>query len=128
MPISCKEMILSNDYADFLVDFELTEELLDPDTAGQDYCYRQVDRFLGLVFTRRESSAEAGLLNDSYQRIPSLFGLQAVETQETGTIFDPTPLISSGILSVQASPLELTGKGTILAFLDTGERVQQLKK
>ena len=50
MPESCKEKILSNDYADWIVDFELTDELLDRDTENLDYCYRQVDRILGLVF------------------------------------------------------------------------------
>lgn len=120
MPVSCKERILSNEYADFIIDFELTEELLDMDTANMDYCFRQIDRGLGLVFTKRSQADTTGLLNYSYQRIPTLFGLQELATEETGTVFDPSPLISSGILKVQGEPLNLTGKGTILAFIDTG--------
>lgn len=38
----------------------------------------------------------------------------------TGEPFDPTPLISSGILSVQRDPLKLTGKGCIFCCIDTG--------
>ena len=120
MPESCRDKILSNDYADLIIDFELTEELLDMDTSGVDYCYRQIDRGLGLVFTRRSQLEPVGLLNYSYQRIPSLFGLQELVTEATGQVFDNTPLVSSGIWQVQRQPLSLTGKGTIIAFIDTG--------
>ena len=120
MDASCKNKILSNDYADWIVDFELTDELLERDTAGLDYCYRQVDRILGLVFTKREETVPIGLLNFPYQRLPNLFGLQEFVTESVGGVFDPTPLISSGIRSVQEEPLNLTGRGTIIAFIDTG--------
>ena len=120
MPETCKEKILSNDYADLIIDFELTEELLDMDTTNLDYCYRQIDRGLGLVFTRRNQLEPIGLLNYSYQRLPNLFGLQELVTESVGGPFDPTPLISSGIQGVQGEPLNLTGKGTIIAFIDTG--------
>ena len=53
MPVSCIERILSNDYADWIIDFELTDELLNRDTNDLDYCYRQVDRILGLIYTKR---------------------------------------------------------------------------
>lgn len=120
MPISCKDRILSNDYADLIIDFELTEELLDMETSNLDYCYRQIDRGLGLVFTRRSQLEPVGLLNYSYQRIPSLFGLQEFTTESVGGVFDAAPLESSGIAEVQREPLNLTGKGTVIAFIDTG--------
>ena len=120
MPVSCKERILSNDYADLIIDFELTEELLDMETYNLDYCYRQIDRGLGLVFTRRSQLEPVGLLNYSYQRIPSLFGLQEFTTESVGGVFDAAPLESSGIAEVQREPLNLTGKGTVIAFIDTG--------
>lgn len=120
MPVSCKERILSNDYADLIIDFELTEELLDRDTSGMDYCYRQIDRALGLVFTKRNEMEPVGLLNYSYQRLPTLFGLQELVTEATGQVFNNTPLVSGGIWQVQRPPLNLSGKGTIIAFIDTG--------
>ena len=120
MPISCRDRILSNDYADLIIDFELTEELLEMDTTNLDYCYRQIDRGLGLVFTSRNQLETVGLLNYSYQRIPGLFGLQELTTESVGSLFDPTPLISSGIQGVQGEPLNLTGRGTVIAFIDTG--------
>ena len=120
MPGSCKEKILSNDYADLIIDFELTDELLDMDRSDGDFCYRQIDRGLGLVFTRRNQMEDIGLLNYSYQRLPALFGIQELLTEATGAVFNPTPLISSGITKVQQAPLNLTGKGTVIAFIDTG--------
>lgn len=120
MPISCKERILSNDYVDLIIDFELTEELLDMDTSNVDYCYRQIDRGLGLVFTGRNRMEPVGLLNYSYQRIPGLFGLQELTTESVGIPFDVTPLINSGIRRVQSEPLNLTGRETIIAIIDTG--------
>lgn len=120
MAVSCKERILSNDYADLILDFELTEELRNIDTTNIDYCYRQIDRGLGLVFTRRNQMEPVGLLNYSYQRIPSLFGLQELSTESVGGVFDPAPLVSSGIMEVQEEPLNLTGRGTVIAFIDTG--------
>lgn len=120
MPVSCKEMILSNDYADWVTDFELTEELVGLDTSDLEYCYRQIDRGLGLVFVKRNQMEPIGLLNYAYQRLPNLFGLQELVTESVGQAFDPTPLNSSGISQIQQTPLNLTGKGTIIAFLDTG--------
>ena len=120
MSTSCGEKILSNDYADWVTDFELTEELIGQDRTNTDYCYRQVDRGLGLVFVKRNQIEPIGLLNYAYQHIPNVFGLQQNELVVTGEPFDPSPLINSGILQVQRPPLNLTGKGTILAFIDTG--------
>ncbi len=37
--------------------------------------------------------------------------------------FDPTPLVRSGITQVQGGSLALTGRGVVIGFLDTGERV-----
>lgn len=120
MPVSCKERILSNDYADWIIDFEVTDELLDRDTTDLDYCYRQVDRILGLIFTKRTQTNPIGLLNYPYQRLPNLFGIQELVTESVGDVFDPSPLISSGIRSAGQEPLNLTGKGTIIVFIDTG--------
>lgn len=113
-------MILSDDYADWIIDFELTEELQALDKNNVEYCARQIDRGLGLVFAKRNQMEPIGLLNYAYQRLPNLLGLQEITTDSIGGSFDNTPLFSSGILQVQQAPLNLSGKGTIIAFLDTG--------
>ncbi|MBR5596935.1 MAG: S8 family peptidase [Lachnospiraceae bacterium] len=117
---SCREKILSNDYSDWITDFELTSELINLDTTEGDYCYRQVDDTLGLVFTKRDSMNPIGLLNYSYQQLPSLFGLQQLTTNAINTEFDSSPLVESGITRVQREPLNLSGRGTVLVFIDTG--------
>lgn len=120
MSTSCGEMILSNDYTDWIIDFELTPELIEVNKQNTDYCYRQIDSRLGLVFVRQEQINPVSLLNYTYQRIPALFGLEQDSTVVSGQPYDPTPLINSGITQVQRAPLSLSGKGTIIAFLDTG--------
>ncbi len=120
MPDLCKEKILSNDYGDWIIDFEVTRELLEMESANPDFCYRQIDRSLGLVFSKRNQTNPIGLLNYPYQRLPNLFGLQEMETESVGTVFNPQPLINSGIWQVQNGPLKLSGRGTVIAFLDTG--------
>lgn len=120
MAVSCKEMILSNDYRDWIIDFELTPELIELNSTGADYCYRQIDQQLGLGFFERDPMNPMGLLNTAYQHIPNVFGLQQESVVVSGEPFDPSPLINSGITQVQREPLNLTGKGTIIAFLDTG--------
>ena len=102
MAVLCKDMILSNDYADWIIDFELTEELRKLDTRRIEYCVRQVDRGLGLVFTKRNQMEPIGLLNYAYQRLPNLFGLQNTVTESVGGSFDPLPFNSSKISQITA--------------------------
>ncbi|MDD7025775.1 MAG: S8 family peptidase [Lachnospiraceae bacterium] len=120
MSVSCQEMILSNDYSDWITDFELTPEIIGADANHEDYCYRQVDSQLGLVFVRRDRINPISFLNYAYQHIPNVFGLQQEPVTFSGGAFDPTPLINSGITQVQRPPLNLTGKGTVIALLDVG--------
>lgn len=120
MSTGCKEKILSNDYSDWITDYELTPELIAADTGQEDYCYRQVDEELGLVFSKRTGEYPLGPINPSYRQIPALFGLQQAQVRVSGEPFDAGPLMASGILQVQRPPLNLTGKGIIIAFIDTG--------
>ena len=46
--------------------------------------------------------------------------MQEISRISQGQVFDPSPLIASGITQVQDEPLNLTGRGVILAFADTG--------
>ena len=53
-----------------------------------------------------------------------VYGLE----EGSGQGFDPTPLIYSGISQVQRAPLELTGRGVVIGFLDTGIRYDDPKQ
>ena len=123
MDISCKERILSNDYADWIIDFDLEEVQELPGTETADYCYRRVDDGLGLIFAARNTGKTVGILNYPYRQIPAVFGLQPVTGLGSTASFDPRHFVNSGITRVQRAPLDLSGKGVIVAFIGTGERV-----
>lgn len=53
-----------------------------------------------------------------------LFGLMGLE-RGAAVSFDPEPLMKCGILQVQGAPLNLTGRGVVLGFLDTGIRYDE---
>lgn len=120
MGLLCKEKILSNEYADWIIDFELTQELQSLDQSGVDYCYDPIDEFLGLVYARRNQMAEIGLLNYSYQQIPAILALPKVTLQESNSAFDSTALMDTGILNLQKEPLNLSGENTVIALIGTG--------
>ncbi len=120
MNLLCKEKILSNDYADWIIDFELTEELQRLDQSGVDYCYNKIDDALGIVYAKRSQMDEIGVLNYPYQQIPSLLAEASLFTEETDSVFDPIPLAETGISRIQREPLKLRGKGTVMVFIGSG--------
>lgn len=112
--MDCKDKILSNNYYDIIADYPLT--LLD--RVDYDLCYVEVDDTYNLLYIN--SVGIPSLLDNlyDYQNIPKLYGLM----QDTGAApgFNPNNLIASGITQVQSAPLNLTGKGVVLCFIDTG--------
>lgn len=128
MAIDCREKIISDEYVDFVIDFPL-EDVLGGENERFDYCYQAVDGRVGILSINRNQLPDTSLLSNDYMSFPDLLGLQqeTVEDalmQENGMVageaYDPSPLIASGITSVQDEPLNLTGRGVILAFADTG--------
>ncbi len=128
MAMDCREKIVSDEYVDFVIDFPI-EDVLGSENEQFDYCYQAVDGRVGILSINRNQLPDTSLLSNDYLSLPDLLGLQqeTVEdalTQENGSVmgdvFDPSPLIQSGITRVQEEPLNLTGRGVILAFADTG--------
>ena len=120
MDYNCREKILSNDYADWIIDFDL-EEIEDQIKENNiDYCYRRVDEGLGIITTARNQEKDVGLLNYPYRRIPAVFGLSPVNGLGSVMPYNQDPFISAGITQVQKLPLQLTGKGVVIAFIGTG--------
>lgn len=133
MALDCREKIISNDYVDFVIDFPL-DEILDSENERYDFCYQEVDSRVGILSINRNQLPDTSLLSNDYISFPDLLGLQqevegtAEEAQAgmqningvRGEVFNPSPLIQSGITRVQGPPLDLTGRGVILAFADTG--------
>ena len=134
MALSCKEKILSEDYVDWVIDFPL-DEIFSSYKEELDYCYQEISEGFGIISINRNQMPDESLLSLDYHYFPDLLGIQQDEAEEEvisgnmirsepvisqGELFDPSPLVASGITQVQGAPLYLTGRGVILAFADTG--------
>lgn len=108
--MDCREMILSDEYADLILDFPV--EIL-PVQEGENFCVVPVTAEQQVVYTKRRGGKTPELDEYAYRYMPNLYGLM----QDT---FDSVSLEVSGIISVQRQPLSLTGQGVVLAFVDTG--------
>lgn len=113
--MTCKEKILSEDYGEVIVDYTnpfTTEE------ESRRYCFTRVNNRFGIAYLpQSDLNSIMGRLY-VYHTLPKVFGLMADD-------FDPISLISSGILQTQRPPLSLSGRGVVIAFVDTGIRYAQ---
>ena len=104
--MTCREKVISEDYADILLDYVLPPELLA--LSRVDYCYTRIEGNLD----------DLSIQPLTYREIPSCYGLMAPAGVNMDYDYDPSVLINSGILSVQREPLSLTGRGVTMAFID----------
>lgn len=113
--MECRDIIVSEDYVGILVDFKIGEEILSP---TDDYCYQPLESVFGVYYTNVQNlnPREAGYI---YRNIPQLLTTGSFPAAGSRS-FDPQPLEVSGILPMQRPPLELTGRGVVLAVIDTG--------
>ena len=108
---SCREAILSNEYADYLISYNGDQADVQAYFAGQ--CLKFIDDYLAVVTVPREDTNLMDVVTQLYYMIPKCYGLM-----------DPTSLEESGIIRVQNQPvLRLRGEGTLIGVIDTGERV-----
>lgn len=116
--MDCKERILSNDYADGVVDFPVERVMGE----GDDACYIKLDDRFYVAYQNRGLTAQLPGSTFQYQYTPKIYGLMETPNSAVGrnAIFDPTSLVDSGIRQLQGQPLNLTGAGTIVAVIDTG--------
>lgn len=112
--MACKEKILSNDYADIIIDYVLPDEVLAEQNL--DYCFRALDDEFGVAYVNRQEIPPLTIGVYGYAAIPKLYGLMQT--------FQIENLVEMGNVKVQAPPLSLQGKGVILGFVDTGIRYQ----
>lgn len=106
----CRERILSEQYYDVITDYPLSRL----EESGYDLCAANVDDRFNVVYINRRDVADAGEYLFQYRSVPKLYGLMQVGG------FDPNNLIATGILRVQSEPLNLTGQGVVVCFIDTG--------
>lgn len=116
--MTCKEMILSNDFLDIIADYEVIEDILD--STDVEYCYHVIDAGYGVANVKRSQVAPVSIGYYGYSTIPKLYGLMQADEE----IFDASPLSAMGNIRVQNPPLALQGSGVIMGFIDTGIRYQ----
>lgn len=119
--MDCKEMILSEDTYDIITDFSASEFLQE----GSD-CYESIGEEFLILYLSRLGIRSPDVDFFPYPNMPKLYGLMQLSPSDASpqppveTPFDPESLIASGITQVQRPPLNLTGQGVILCFIDTG--------
>lgn len=119
--MTCREKILSEEYEEVVIDFSWHEENfgLMERMPLDEYCYQElIPGVLDILHVPVSGELKSVLTGSDYEYITSCYGLMQIN--EIVTAFNPSALINTGILSLQGRPLELTGKGVILCFLDTG--------
>ncbi|MDE7417786.1 MAG: S8 family peptidase [Lachnospiraceae bacterium] len=123
--MTCKERILSNDYADTLVDVILPEEY--NYDLPIDYCFHRLTQEWGIAYIERSGTATGVSRQHAYSLTPKCYGLmeygdprvlKAAQNRNLNTL----SMAESGILAVQREPLDLTGKNVTIGFIDTGIR------
>lgn len=116
----CRNRILSNDYLDILVDFDVTPEVLfQGKVENPDYCEQRLSDNLKVLHVAASEVPPQTSVGFFYQYIPKCYGL----LQDTG-VPDVTALSEAGILAVSGPPLELTGRNVLIGIVDTGIRYQ----
>ena len=114
----CGSVILSEEYADFIVNFiGSEEEALNKFSAT---CFQRISSYYGSVYRPLNSIDELALRNYSFGSIPALYGLMERDISVRARQLE-LALDRSGILKLQNQPvLNLKGQGCIMAFIDTG--------
>ena len=119
--MTCKERILSNDYADTLVYILLPEEY--NYDLPIDYCYHHIANEWGILYVDRSNALYNRAGQVAYSVLPKCYGLMDCKAAQNGSL-NTLSLAEAGILSVQGEPLNLTGKNGTIGFIDTGIRYQ----
>ena len=126
----CREKIVSEDTYSFITDFPLTGI----PGMGEAFCSADVDGLYKILYIDQQTLTSLELESYGYQSIPKLYGLMQGGSEGSGfgsgasipggfRNFNPDALIASGITQAQGAPLSLTGRGCVICFIDTGERV-----
>lgn len=107
----CKERILSNEYADYVISYNGDARSLEYYFEGE--CLQIIDNQLAILTAIRENQNLMQTITYAYYTVPKCYGLM-----------DTTSMEASGIIRLQNQPvLNLKGRGILIGIIDTGERV-----
>lgn len=121
--MECKDRILGENYYDVITDYPIRPEGAD----NYDLCVWNVENLYNLIYIRKEDLTNPNGYFYEHRSRPKLYALSKPASGSysgSGRVprqeFDPTSLIAGGILQLQREPLQLTGKGVVTVFIDTG--------
>ncbi|MDR0949837.1 MAG: hypothetical protein LBM69_10030 [Lachnospiraceae bacterium] len=122
--MDCKERILSENYIDLITEFPIRLGAEDV-----DLCYASINEEFNVAYVNRLNILPLPDNLYEYGHMPKVYGL--IETTPSGITapredFDASSLAACGIIQIQRQPLNLTGNGVLLCFIDTGDRVTQM--
>lgn len=108
---NCQDIIYSEDYEDFIIEYAGQEETFRGNIWGA--CIQRVDQQFGVIYQKRENMLETW--RNTVLMMPRLFGL--LESEET--------LEEAGVMQVRRQPgLALYGQGILFGIVDTGAAVR----
>lgn len=111
--MTCEDRIFSNDYLDVIAEYTVTEEIARKFTS--DYCFQSISECFGIISMNRDDVPLYNIPQYGYSYIPKVYTILQEDIQ-----YDTFNLEESGIIASQKNPLELTGRGVIIGFIDTG--------
>ena len=103
--MDCEEAVYSNDYYDFIMEYELRMR-----GTPVAECIQRISEAYDVAYIPRNMNPPLNIQNYDYTSVPKCY-----------TLMDENALEASGILRIQNQPtLSLKGQGVLIGFLDTG--------
>lgn len=114
--MECRDEIFSEDYREVIIDYPVWES-----GEGEKLCSLDVGSRFHILYVKREGLPPILSNASEYQNVPKVYGLMRDELKATQqNSFAPGSLIASGITQLQGEPLNLSGRGVVIAIIDTG--------
>lgn len=108
--MTCKEKIVSQEFAEILVDYDIEKESL-----SEAYCYQPLYKELGVLYANLAYVEPLNMSPYRYTYIPKCYGL--MQSIENDLSYEEI-----GAIRAATNPLNLTGKGVLIGLVDSGIR------
>lgn len=126
--MDCKEMILSDDFYDILLDYPAS--LAEPSLEGIAHCILELEGEYRILYVDSRDALPLSVAQYRYAYIPKCYGLllpkfsesELTSAQITAAQLSGGAYEESGITAVSRPPLSLSGENILIGFIDTGVR------
>ena len=116
--MDCKEKVLSENYVDIIEESILFENL---QKNLKDFCVQRISDNISNIYVNKNEVRDAFPNTEMYSVLPKCYASMGGDaTGIASEKFNLLPLSESGVFDLQNPPLNLTGRGIILAIIDSG--------